>query len=90
MHVGELDCFDNGNGGRIQEKISKGRKALNASAGMGIRKCGISMAGCNLIFSMIAVPIMTFESELWCMAEKDRKISWRFRDTQAYRFRVNP
>ena len=48
---------------RIEEKISKGRKALNASTGLGIRKNGLTMGTCNCIFWQVVVPMVTFGSE---------------------------
>ena len=35
---------------RVEEKISKGRKTLNASSGLGLRKNGLNMSTCNIIF----------------------------------------
>ena len=49
---------------RVEEKISKGRKTLNASSGLGIRKNGLNMGKCNLIFWQVVVPTVTFGSEV--------------------------
>ena len=55
------------------DKISKGRRELNASAGISIRKNGICIAAVNLIFCTVVVPILTFSSEILILSEKDRE-----------------
>ena len=37
-HVGIKACIDNDNETRVMERISKGRRSLNAASGLGIRK----------------------------------------------------
>ena len=69
-HVGLKNCT-NDYGDRIDEKISKGRKALCASTGIGIKKGGISMKLCSFIYWTIIVPIITFASELWVLTDQD-------------------
>ena len=49
----------------IKERIAKARKSLNAVSGLGIRKCGLNMATCNVIFWSLVVPTALFGSELW-------------------------
>ena len=56
---------------RVTEKIGKGRRALNAASGLGIRINGITMKTCNLIFWTIVMPIITFGSEIWMISDKD-------------------
>ena len=70
-HVGVKNCVDQENEICVKEKIEKGRKALNASSGIGIRKNGISIAAANLIYWTIVIPILTFGSELWILTDKD-------------------
>ena len=69
-HVGIKACVLDDNS-RIEEKLAKGRRALNATAGLGIRKSGLVVATCNLIFWTIVIPIITFGCELWSMCEND-------------------
>ena len=56
---------------RVEEKISKGRKMLNASTGLGVRKNGLTMGTCNIIFWQVVVPTVTFGSEVWVNTESD-------------------
>ena len=70
-HVGVRACIERGNEDRVNDKISNGRRALNAAAGLGIRRKGLNMASCNLIFWMVIVPIITFGSEIWVLSDKD-------------------
>ena len=49
-HVGVKACVRYDDNERVSEKICKGRRALNAASGIGIRKSGITIKTCNLIF----------------------------------------
>ena len=70
-HVGVKAClFQEGNS-RVEEKISKGRRTLNAIAGLGIRQNGLNIGTCNLIFWVIVMPIVTFGSEIWQLSDDD-------------------
>ena len=69
-HVGIKACLYETNN-RVEEKICKGRRAFNACSGVGIRKNGLSMKSCNIIFWGIIIPIVTFGSELWVLSDKD-------------------
>ena len=72
-HVGvKMNIFE-GDTLRVEEKISKGRKTLNASTGLGIRKNGLNMMTCNRIFWQVVVPTVTFGSEVWLMSERDEE-----------------
>ena len=56
---------------RLNEKIRKGRKALNAAAGLGLRPGGLTIKGCSIIFWSMTIPIVTFSSELWVLNDDD-------------------
>ena len=73
-HVGVKMSIFNYSSARVEEKISKGRKTLNASTGLGIRKNGLNMSTCNLIFWQVVVPTVTFGSEVWICSEKDGEL----------------
>ena len=68
-HVGIKACIYENND-KVSAKICKGRRAFNACSGVGIRKNGLTMMSCNIIFWGI-VPIVTFGAELWCLTESD-------------------
>ena len=70
-HVGVKACIYENNNVLVEEKIAKGKKTLNASTGLGVRRNGLSMAVCNLIFWMVIIPITTYGSEIWTMNQKD-------------------
>ena len=70
-HVGVKACLYKANNSRVEEKIIKARRAFNACAGIGIRKSGLTMLTCNIIYWSIVVPILTFGSEIWCLSEHD-------------------
>ena len=70
-HVGVKACLNPEGNSRVEEKISKGRRTLNATAGLGIRRNGPNMATCNLIFWVIVMPIITFGSEIWLLTDGD-------------------
>ena len=67
-HVGIKACILS-NKSRVEEKVAKGRSALNASAGLGIRRNELSVATCNMIFWTIVIPIVTFGCELWTLQD---------------------
>ena len=70
-HLGlKNNCLGNDKD-RINGKISKGRKALNAAAGLGLKPGGLSIAGCGIIFWSLVVPIVTFACELWILDDDD-------------------
>ena len=69
-HVGIKACILSNNS-RVEEKIAKGRRALNATAGLGIRRNGLSIATCNMIFWTIVIPKVTFGCELWVLHDND-------------------
>ena len=73
-HVGVKMCIFPDDTSRIEIKISKGRKTLNASSGMGFRKNGLNMGTCNVIFRQVVIPAATFGSEVWIMSEKDEEL----------------
>ena len=56
-HVGVKVCLFKDDESRVKEKICTGRRALNAAAGLGIRKNGLTIKTCSLIFWTIVVPI---------------------------------
>ena len=73
-HVGIRNTiFDDDNSG-IEERISKGRRTFNALTGIGIRKGGLTMATCNVVFWTIVVPIALYGSELWVVDDVKSKL----------------
>ena len=70
-HVGVKACLFKDDNPRVMEKIKKGRRAFNACTGTGIRKNGLTMMSCSLMFWSIIVRIVTFGSKIWCISESD-------------------
>ena len=70
-HVGVKASIYHNDTSCISEKICKGRRTLNASTGLGIRRNGINMNVCNIIFWAVVIPIITFGCEMWVMSDKD-------------------
>ena len=70
-HLGVKTCIHDDNDSRIEDKISKGRKTLNAASGLGFRRDGLTMTSCNLIYWAVVVPIVSFGCELWTLSERD-------------------
>ena len=66
---------------RTIEKIAKGRKALNAAAGLGLKPGGLSIKACGMIFWSLVIPIITFACELWVLTDDDIKL---LEDFQTY------
>ena len=78
-HVGVKVCLFKDDESRVKEKICKGRRALNAAAGLGIKKNGLTIKTCSLIFWTIVIPIITFGSEVWDISENDHDNLCNFR-----------
>ena len=70
-HVGVKACTIVDDNDRVEEKVGKGRRVLNATSGLGIRKSGITIKTCNLIFWTIVIPTLTFGCEIWPVKDKD-------------------
>ena len=51
----------------IEERISKGRRAFNAVTGFGIRKGGLTIATCSVIFWSIVVPTALYGCGMWVL-----------------------
>ena len=67
-----------GNEASVEDKVCKGRKTLNAASAVGIKRNGLPMIACNLIFWAVIIPIVTFGSELWILSEQDNENLMRF------------
>ena len=66
-HVGIRNCIFQDEVSGIEERIAKGRKAFNAIAGIGVRKGGLTMSTCSVIYWSVIVPTTLFGCELWVM-----------------------
>ena len=66
-HVAIRNCIYANDVSGIEERIVKGRRAFNSISGIGIRKGGITMATCNVIFWSVVVPTPLYGCELWIM-----------------------
>ena len=72
-HVGVKMSLFKENTSRVEEKILKGRETMNASTGLGIRRNGLNMMTCNIIFWQVVVPMVTSGSEVWVISDKDKE-----------------
>ena len=70
-HVGVKTCVDGDTHVRTAEKVIKARKALNFSTNLGIRKGGLNLETCNLIYWTFVVPTLLFGCESWVIKDKD-------------------
>ena len=69
-HVGIRASVDKFDISGIEDRLEKVRKTLNASTGLGIRKSGLTMATCNIIFWSLVVPSATYGSKIWILNDK--------------------
>ena len=77
-HVGLKCCVYKSYVERTSDKITKGRKALNAASGLGLKPGGLSMRACSLLFWSLIVPMITFSCELWVLKDQDLEIIDKF------------
>ena len=66
-HVGLNVSIFTGDEYGIVERLSKARRTLNALTGLGIRKCGLTVATCSTLFWTVVVPVALYGCELWSM-----------------------
>ena len=69
-HLGVKACIFEDDTAGMEERISKGRRTLNATSGLGIRNNGLTIYACCIIFWCIVMPIATFGAELWILDDK--------------------
>ena len=70
-HLGLKNSRNGVNKDRLNEKVKKGRKALNAASGLGLKPGGLTIKACSILFWAMTVPIVTFSSELWILNDED-------------------
>ena len=70
-HIGLKSCDCKNCIVRTEDKISKGRRSLNAAPALGIRKGGLTIYSCNIIYWCMIVPIITYGCELWILKQND-------------------
>ena len=66
-HVGVISTIPCSKKSPIDDRIAKGRKTLNAATGLGMKRNGLNMATCNLIFWNVVVPTTIYGCELWVL-----------------------
>ena len=77
-HLGLVNYVNESENDRTLQKIKKGRKALNAAAGIGLKPGGLTISACSILFWAMVVPIITFASELWVINDNDVKLLEEF------------
>ena len=70
-HVGIMNTIPCSEKSPIDNRLSKGRRTLNASTGLGIKRNGLKMAVCNLIFWNVVVPTTIFGCEVLFINDED-------------------
>ena len=73
-HVGIKTCVKGDTCVRTEERVTKARKALNASTNVGIRRGGLNLSTCNLIYWTFVIPTLLFGCEIWVLKDKDLDI----------------
>ena len=69
-HVGIRSELFSCDASGIEERLSKARRTLNTISGIGVRKNGLSMATCHIMFWTIIVPAALYRSEIWILNDK--------------------
>ena len=90
-HVGIKSCVKGDTSVRTEEKVSKARKCLNMSTSIGIRRGGVNMNTCNVIYWSVVLPTLSFGCEAWFIKQKDLDILMAFQRYAARRIqRLHP
>ena len=79
-HVGVNVSIFSGDECGIRERLSKARRSLNALTDLGIRRCGLTVATCSILFWSIVVPIALYGCELWFMSDEHSRLLESFQD----------
>ena len=79
-HVGVNVSIFAGDKCGISERLSKARRSLNALTGLGIRRCGLTVGTCSILFWSIVVPIALYGCELWFMSGEYSRLLESFQD----------
>ena len=79
-HVGiRASIFEDDVSG-LEERVSKARRTLNAISGLGVRRCGLTIKTCNIIFWSVVVPIATYGCELLFLTDGHTAILEEFQE----------
>ena len=79
-HVGiRASIFEDDVSG-LEERVSKARQTLNAISGLGVRRCGLTIKTCNIIFWSVVVPIATYGCELLFLTDGHTAILEEFQE----------
>ena len=90
-HVGIKTCLKGDFYVRTEEKVKKARTALNMATCMGIRKGGLNILTCCIIYWTVVIPTLCFGCELWILKQKDIQILQSFQRYAARRIqRLHP
>ena len=84
-HVGIKICLKGDSYVRTEEKVKKARTCLNMATCMGIRKGGLNILTCCMIFWTVVIPTLCFGCELWVLEQKDIQILQSFQRYAARR-----
>ena len=70
-HVGIKACLMGDTHVRTEAKVKKARKVLNMATCMGIKRGGLNMATCCLIYWNVVIPTLCFGCEVWILKKRD-------------------
>ena len=63
----QLEVNVSGDDYGINERLSKTWRTLNTLTGLGIRRCGLTVATCSVIFWSVVVPVALYGCKLWSL-----------------------
>ena len=90
-HVGIKACLMGDTCVRTEAKIKKARKVLNMATCLGIKRGGLNMATCCLIYWTVVIPTLCFGCEIWVLSAKDVDMLNSFQNYASKRIqRFNP
>ena len=90
-HVGIKACLIGDTHFRTEEKAKKARKVLNMASCLGMKRGGLNMSTCSMIYWTVVVPTLCFGCEIWILKQKDLDILNDFQNYAAKRIqRLHP
>ena len=85
-HIGIRASIFKDDTSSLEERLSKARRTLNAISGLGIKKSGLTIKTCNIIFWSVVIPIAMYGCELLFLTDKHISLLKEYAGRRLQRF----
>ena len=77
-HVGVKNCLFGNFNPRVEDRISRGRRAFNSILNSGVKRNGLNMSVVSTLFWTIVIPIVSYGSEVWVLKGDEIELLKKF------------